>query len=178
MKDSLFSPSRLMTLRTRNSAAYKGLYALLLKDGAQDFRTGVNIDEQVYFDERIDIHHIFPQHWCRHNSIAPQYCDSIVNKAPLSAKTNRIIGGNAPSVYLDRMQRGAEIAAVRMDAIIRTQVIEPSTLREDKFDVFFQKRTEELLGRIEQAMGKPVARDSTPETVDTSTDYTDEDEVD
>jgi hypothetical protein len=38
--DANFAPRRLYGLRTRNSAAYKGLYALLIKDGGLDFRSG------------------------------------------------------------------------------------------------------------------------------------------
>lgn len=55
------APARLLTLRTRNSAPYKGLHALLMRDGCQDFRPGDPIDLQLYFEDRIDIHHIFPQ---------------------------------------------------------------------------------------------------------------------
>ena len=35
-----FAPERLLSLRTRNSAAYKGLYALQMKNGAADWRSG------------------------------------------------------------------------------------------------------------------------------------------
>lgn len=52
---------RLDDLRTRNSAAYKGLYALLMRDGAEDFCTGGPAMDSAYFDENIDIHHIFPK---------------------------------------------------------------------------------------------------------------------
>ena len=38
--DAEFAPARLLTLRTRNSAAYKGVYALLLREGARDWLTG------------------------------------------------------------------------------------------------------------------------------------------
>ena len=94
-----------LRLKTRNSAAYKGLYALLLKEGGLDFRSGETINQQSYFDEKIDIHHIFPQQWCRNNGIEPKRCDCIVNKTPISAKTNRMIGGNPPSNYLGRIQK-------------------------------------------------------------------------
>src|SRR3712207_8624804 len=47
--DANFAPARLLTLRPRNSAAYKGLYALLMRDGALDFRSGYPIDLQTYF---------------------------------------------------------------------------------------------------------------------------------
>ncbi|EQD55660.1 hypothetical protein B1A_11864, partial [mine drainage metagenome] len=43
-----FSPARLHTMRSRLSAAYKGLYALLMRDGAKDFRTGDTIQLATY----------------------------------------------------------------------------------------------------------------------------------
>ena len=51
-------------LRTRNSAAYKGIHALLLRDGGLDFLSGVPVEEQMYGVEQIDIHHVFPRGWC------------------------------------------------------------------------------------------------------------------
>ena len=62
--DAEFAEARLLTLRTRNSAAYKGIYAMLLREGACDWMTGEEASIQTYFDESIDIHHIFPQKWC------------------------------------------------------------------------------------------------------------------
>ena len=64
ISDSNFAASRLLTLRTRNSAAYKGLHALLMNDGCLDFLEGKTIDIQTFTDGAIDIHHIFPQKWC------------------------------------------------------------------------------------------------------------------
>lgn len=49
IQESSFQPNRLLTLRTRNSSAYKGLYALLMRDGARDFRTGEPIEAQTFF---------------------------------------------------------------------------------------------------------------------------------
>ena len=157
--DANFAPTRLLTLRTRNSAAYKGLYALLMRDGCQDFRTGDPIDLQVYFDDRIDIHHIFPQDWCTHNEIDARRFDSIVNKTPISARTNRMISNNAPSNYLMRIQRNAGIDETRIEQILASHLIDPAALRGDKFDSFFQTREAALLDRIEGAMGKPIARE-------------------
>lgn len=159
--DANFAAGRLRTLRTRNSAAYKGLYALLIRDGGLDFRSGDSIDIQMYFDEKIDIHHIFPQAWCREKGIDQKLCDCVVNKTALSAKTNRMIGGNAPSVYLARIQKNAGIDTSRMDYIMQSHVIPPASLRSDSFDEFFKVRESALLEKIEKAMGKPIARDAT-----------------
>jgi hypothetical protein len=49
-----FRPNRLDTMRTRNSAAYKGLYTLLLREQAKDFRTGRPIDDSIFYEDAID----------------------------------------------------------------------------------------------------------------------------
>lgn len=97
--------------------------------------------------------------WCRGNGIDANRMDSVVNKTPLSAKTNRMIGSNAPSVYLERMERKAGLTADALDDVVRTHAVEPVHLRADDFESFFRARADALLTRIEQAMGKRIARD-------------------
>ncbi|WP_315788708.1 GmrSD restriction endonuclease domain-containing protein [Fischerella sp. JS2] len=150
IKDANFAPNRLVRLYTRRSAAYKGLSALLLRDRGCDFRTGYNIDALIYHEEPIDIHHIFPRSWCDKNGIKPELYDSVVNKTPLSSRTNKIIGGNAPSIYLSRLQKEAGISEERMDEILRSHIIDPVALRTDNFEAFFQARQKALLNRIEK----------------------------
>src|SRR5690606_26160095 len=112
---------------------------------------------QVYVDDSIDIHHIFPQHWCRQNSVDLQRADSIVNKTALSARTNRLIGGRAPSKYLKTLQREFDIDEERMDEMLATHRIQPAALRANDFDAFFDARRAVLLVLIEDAMGKTTA---------------------
>jgi hypothetical protein len=96
VREALFDPGRLLTLRTRGSAAYKGVHALLMKDGGLDFLSGEEITFAVYEEASIDIHHVFPKAWCEDEGIPRQRYDSIVNKTAISARTNRIIGRKAP----------------------------------------------------------------------------------
>jgi hypothetical protein len=119
-------------------------------------KSGVPIDVQIYFDESIDIHHIFPKKWCERNGIEAAVYNSIVNKTPISAATNRTIGGSAPSAYLKRLQARAGIDEMRMDGILRSHLIEPSLLRHDDFEGFFADRKKALIERIETVMGKPT----------------------
>src|SRR5207248_9628121 len=104
VSETVFRPDRLKTMRMRLSAAYKGMNVLLMKEGAQDFRSGQKFDHTIFFGENVDIHHIFPQDWCKSHNIKPAVFDSIINKTPLSYRTNRIIGGVAPSEYLAKLE--------------------------------------------------------------------------
>ena len=106
--DGVLRADRLLTMRSRLSAAYKGLQALLLRQGAIDFRSGQAFDQIVFFDEAVDIHHIFPKAWCESQTpkLPASLYDSVVNKTPLGYRTNRIIGGVAPSSYLEKLEKG------------------------------------------------------------------------
>ena len=112
--------------------------------------------------------------WCRNSGIEPKRCDCIVNKTPLSAKTNRMIGGNAPSTYLARIQKSAGITGTRLDEILESHVIAPAFLRADDFLAFFKAREKALLDRVEAAMGKPIARELLQAPVEEVDDYEDE----
>ena len=148
-----------MTLRTRNSSAYKGLYALLMRDGGRDFRTGEPIEAQTFFDDKIDIHHIFPEKWCKQENIAPATYNSVINKTAISARTNRQIGGRAPSKYLRAVEKAADIESRRMNEILASHCIAPEHLRADCFWEFYAARAEQLLQHIEAATGKSIRRE-------------------
>ena len=168
-----FREERLRTLRTRLSAAYKGVHALLMRCGAEDFRAGQPFDQTVFFEDRVDIHHVFPEAWCKQRNIKPEVYNSIVNKTPLSARTNRIIGGVGPSTYLARLEKGGEqnppIGTERLESILQTHEIDVGRMRADDFGAFFDDRRERLLKLIETAMGKPAVReDIAPPELDDS----------
>lgn len=171
-----FREERLRTLRTRLSAAYKGVHALLMRSGARDFRSGQPYDHTVFFDESVDIHHIFPEAWCKTHGVKPENYNSIVNKTPLSARTNRIIGGSAPSIYLARLEKGGEkhqpIGREDLDETLVSHEIDPALLRDDDMDRFMAARREALLQLIEGAMGKAAVREDVapPDPDDTFTE--------
>ena len=140
-----FQAERLLTLRTRNSAAYKGLYALQMKQGGRDFKTGQPIDVHAHMEDAIDIHHVFPRAWCASHNVTLGTADCIVNKTALDAHTNRRIGGNAPSVYLSRIEVEDGIEPHVLDGFLRSHDIDPMALRRDDFAQFFNQRFESLI---------------------------------
>lgn len=156
VRDASFNPARLLTLKTRLSAAYKGLYALLMGEHAYEWLTGTSLNVNTYAAERIDIHHIFPKAWCS-GRVDALRMDCIVNKTPISARTNRKIGGRAPSAYLKTIMRDDGPPEAKLNEYLRSHRIEPDTLRADDFEAFFAARKAALLGIIQQAMGQAVA---------------------
>src|SRR4030095_15310765 len=122
------------------------------------------IEITSYFDLAIDIHHIFPRAYCqRKDKNYPRAkWNSVINKAPLSSRTNRTIGGRAPSEYIAALEGGTHrIPPTRVDEILESHKITPLLLRNDQFELFIRDRACRLLDLISKAMGKTVTgRDS------------------
>lgn len=155
-----FAESRLGSLRTRQSAAYKGVYALLMAQDrpTKDWMLDRDLDFTAYDELQVDIHHVFPQKWCNENGIEDWRRESIVNKTPLAKSTNIRLSGDSPAVYMHRLDAKG-LTPEQVDQQVATHAIDPSLLRAGDFDRFFNDRRERLVTLIERAMGKGVARD-------------------
>jgi hypothetical protein len=165
VRDSSFTPTRLLSLQSRLAAAYKGFTALLMKNGSRDFVTGTPIDLNTYFNNAVDIHHVFPRAWCEGQKLPREKWNSVVNKAPLAAGTNRYIGGHAPSHYLARIQKDKQIDADTLDCFLASHSIPVTQLRGDAFDEFIRLRANALLGLVEAATGKQISGRDSQETI-------------
>ena len=169
IREATFQENRLEELRTKASAAYKGVHTLIMHKGCLDFRTGRAINPQTFLDDSVDIHHIFPKKWCEANEIEKTVYDSIINKTAIAASTNRKMGGHAPSEYLRKIEEEANqyallllLESVDTDEIFASHLIctdAAAALRNNEFWDFFYARKEALLKVIAEAMGKPVVRD-------------------
>ena len=142
-------PERLLTLRTRNSAAYKGIYALQMKNGAADWHSGDPLSLADIHTKPIDIHHIFPRRWCEKDAkptIPRGLVDSIINKTPIDSYTNQILGGRAPSKYLLILRES--IANEKLERILKAHWISPERLENDDFGNCFVERGQAMLDLI------------------------------
>lgn len=161
VQDAYFNPTRLLSLQSRLSAAYKGIMALILKNHCKDFISGREMDFTVYKSESIDIHHIFPRAYCEKQDFPRIKWNSVVNKAPISYSTNREIGGVAPSEYLARIEEKGKVTPEVLDVYIDSHWISVEDCRSDNFDKHIIYRAIKLLDAIETATGKPISgRDS------------------
>ena len=112
-------------------------------------------------NENVDIHHVFPINYCekREKPIPYWLYQSLVNKAPIDARTNRSIGGRAPSSYLPNLE---ERVSERLGPILDSYGIDIRTLERDQFAQFFVARGQKMLGWIANAMGKRTDADIAP----------------
>lgn len=162
IQEASFQAQRLKTLRSRLSAAYKGLNTLVLREGAQDFFWKESVQNLDVEEVALDIHHIFPKKWCEDNSKSSKIYDSILNKTPISYKANRMIGGKAPSKYLNDLQNHKTVLMddMGMNKILATHFIDPELLRADDFEAFIDARQQQLLKIISRVMGKTLSDDN------------------
>ena len=170
VREANFQPDRFDTLRSRVSAAYKGINVLVLREGSKDWYWKATIQELDTDEVALDIHHIFPRDWCERSNpiIGKDRYDSILNRTPISYKANRKIGGEAPSRYLPRLQGEAQVALndSEMDELLASHALAPDLLRRDAFNDFVEDRRRRLSRLVEVAMGKPVAHVSETEDYD------------
>lgn len=179
--ESSFDPGRLLTLRTRNSAAYKGVYALLMRGGSKDWLYDQDITMASHHSLAVDIHHVFPKKWCADHKIDDLRRESIVNKTAISAATNRKIGGRAPSKYIPLLEKEAETTLEELRRRVEQHHIDFDALAADDFDTYFDSRRRALLDLIGGAMGKAVtelAIPSLPEDYDLDDEELSDDDAD
>lgn len=160
-----FSATRLLSLQTRNSAAYKGIMALVYREQCRDFMQGITMDIVKSMDESPDIHHIFPEAYCKKMGLDKSKWNSIVNKTPLLPASNRQIGGDAPSVYSGNIMKKAEIDEAELRFRIGSHLVNYDYLIADDFDHYFIARAKAILKVIEAAMGKTIADKGSEQTI-------------
>jgi hypothetical protein len=171
--EASFHAARLDTMCTRNSAAYKGVWGLLLKKECVDWTyTREPINAKISADQQVDVALIFPKAWCVKKNIPPERTVGIVNKTLLTSRTRRIIANHGPEVYMSLLEAEAGLPGNWLDDIVATHLVEAKHLRAADFDAFYASRSAMLLELIEAAMGKPaVAADAAPES---AADYLEE----
>ncbi|MGI5154404.1 GmrSD restriction endonuclease domain-containing protein [Microbispora sp. CA-102843] len=161
-----FRAARLDKLQSRNSAAYKGVYALVLRQGCYDWTHSKDvIDATIFEEQQVDVVRIFPKAWCEKNGIPADQKNSIINKTPLTTHTARIIGSRSPSVYMRALETETGLPANWLDDAVSTHLIDAADLRAADFKKFYATRHKELIALIEDAMGRlTIPAETAPES--------------
>lgn len=165
INSAFFSATRLLSLQTRLSAAYKGIMALVYRESCRDFYKGTTMDIVKSMDEAPDIHHIFPEIYCIKKGYRKEKWNSIVNKTPLLPESNRSIGGDAPSIYSAKIIKKANIDETQLRMRVESHLVDYDAFIADDFDTYFIARATRLLTVIESAMGKSVADKGAEHTI-------------
>jgi hypothetical protein len=152
--DAFFFADRLDNLTTRNSAAYKGIYALLIKQGAVDWHfTGAPLSPGRLDEYSVNIRQIFPKGWFRRGNGQGLPENSIVNKTPLSYRAAMDMTG-APASYLPTLIAASDMRPEWFDDVLATHLIDPDALRTNNYERFYHDRSKQLQDLVHAAMGK------------------------
>ena len=139
----------------RGTSVYNGIFNLLVLNGARDWMTG-NVPQ---YDD-LDDHHIVPKSWGKESGLHGAI-DTILNRTPLSADTNRnVIRERLPNQYLPELIAASGETSVR--AILELHFISPAAvailLREpftaEDFEAFISERQRTLQDAIEDLLVK------------------------
>lgn len=142
---------------TRNgSAIYKAIFNLLILNEARDWDT-FELPEEY---DTLDDHHIVPKSWGKKNKLGTEI-NTILNKVPLSAATNRkIIRDSLPNVYMKNMLQNnneEKVYKVLQSHMISRKAVE-ILLREpftvDDYKNFIDERRATIIQAIENKLIK------------------------
>ncbi|AXE80187.1 DUF262 domain-containing protein [Streptomyces sp. NPDC056930] len=160
--EAAFLSDRLDTLTTRNSAAYKGIYALLIKQGAVDwyFTDGPLVPDRLV-EQAVDVRPIFPKEWiAKNHRRRAAHANSIVNKTPLSLRASKSMTG-PPHAYLKTLTLESGMRPEWFGDVVATHLVDLPALEADDFETFYTHRANRLLDLVMSAMGKrTVFRDA------------------
>ena len=154
---------RLMSVKKLQSAAYKGMFAIIFQNGAKDFLEGRNMGSSANFAESIDAHHIFPKKYCDAKKIPKERCDNIANKTPLLSNTNKLIGSDPPSIYLSRIEGKTKLPGTDVDDFLESHFANAELCRADNFDAFIVDRAKKILDAVEKITDREVVGRDSPE---------------
>jgi hypothetical protein len=155
IKDFYLTESLIMAAGVRRKALHAGIMALTIEAGAKDFYNGQKITTSRISEGKIDSHHIFPRAYLN----APE-SELILNRALIDSETNKIIGKNPPSVYLEKMETVYE--ADRISNVFTSHAIEfdpGAGMRNNDYQSFLRQRLSAVTGMIESVTRLPVVKD-------------------
>ncbi|MGH2442149.1 MAG: GmrSD restriction endonuclease domain-containing protein [Chloroflexota bacterium] len=125
----------------RGTSVYNGIFNLFVIRDARDWVTG-NVPQH----DDLDDHHIVPKDWGKKEAVG-SLIDSILNRTPLTAETNRnVIGNRLPNIYLPEMIESIGEIAVKnvmgshFISAIALEILLRDPFTPADFDVFLAER--------------------------------------
>lgn len=157
VSDFAFEAGRLRGTTGRQRALYAATMALLMRGAPRDFHDGSPLNTPIIEGRSVDDHHLFPRDWLDKNGYADAP-DSVLNHTLIDKITNILIGGRAPSVYLQEMQ---DSLRDELDPILDSHGLPSSPdgpLWQNRFEDFLAWRFEHIAGQLEQVTGGQIRR--------------------
>jgi hypothetical protein len=143
-----------------NSAIYRAIVCLYMTGGPMDFESGQAIDSTLLRLEEVHDHHVFPEKYLNPRNGEHEVgslANSVLNRALLTGETNRIIGVNPPSKYLNviskrLMEKHGGLGAARLDQRLESHML-PSVQSDpfvaDDYHAFLDFRLQRVVDAIQ-----------------------------
>ena len=128
--------------------------SIIFKNGATDFIAGKNIAD---YADSLEVHHIFPKKYCEIKKLPKEKFDGVINKTLILRNTNKIIGDNPPSVYLEKIENKTGLKGAEVDEILKAHFIDPALCRADDFHAFIADRAKKLFDEIERLTKRKIS---------------------
>ncbi|MBJ7336814.1 hypothetical protein [Mycolicibacterium sp.] len=126
----------------------KTLIMLLANRGPRSFVSGASVDLgpvlQAY--NREEFHHLMPRSFLKALGRTTTDINRLANFAIISAMDNKMLGGEAPSIYRKKIPSDA------IDGILSSAVC-PNSLFDDDYEAFIQARAKALVEYAKSLMG-------------------------
>ena len=150
-----FKSLDLRSQRSKGSSLYNGVFNLLTIQGARDWVSG-----NIPLPTELDDHHIIPAAWGNRH-LPPQAINTILNRTPLTAETNRnIVRDRLPNDYLPEWfaHSGEEtVRGILKSHLISSEAIDillRSPFTPQDFAQFIAERQETVKAAIESLLIK------------------------
>jgi len=150
-----FRDLNLRSETARGSSVYKGIFNLLVIQGARDWMSGT-----IPQHDELDDHHIVPASWGTEN-LSGGLVHTILNRTPLTAETNRkVIRDRLPNTYLPELieQNGEKAVRNLLESHFISQAALEILLRDPfssaDFEEFIVERQRTIEGAIENLLIK------------------------
>jgi len=160
--DFTFDAEILVTITPRQQSVYKGLMALILRHGAEDFHEATPLTADRVRSKGVDDHHVFPRAYLNPCTNQPAYpwekVDCILNRTMIDAATNRRIGKRAPGDYLAEIdaELSDRVGPAAFGKLLDSHLLPPEKdgpLLEQRFEDFLDRRKVRLAEEIAEATG-------------------------
>lgn len=158
VRDARFSESRLLSAG-EDSAVFRAFFALLMAQGARDWRTGMRFDRSSVGQLQPGFYRIFPAAWCARHRVDEVLAESVLNRTPIGKRTEVVLDGFSPDRYLARVQSKSLMDDAEFDEVLASHNLDVKLLRQARFADFLAERRERFIRVVEHAMGKKVYRD-------------------
>lgn len=170
--DSMLYTSRLLSLH-RDEPGIRALVALLLANGAVDWRSGEQVDQNNFARLDIRLAQIFTDRVAAEQGIDPAVVHGILNKTPVSARTAELMDGITPGRWIGRVEAKAHAPGEELNAMLASHCLDVTALRESNMAAFAQHRIECLADLVADRTMVRVIRDADADSVFTASTRTD-----